>query len=116
MIEDFYKDLEVKFVKKVNFPNAYGFDFTTESGESGSAYSVLKIHNNEIHIVWIQAIPTGNGYGTILMNSIVEAADKNQVNLILLASNEKLINFYERLGFVKTDRPGKMTRLYREKV
>jgi len=113
MIEDFYKDIETKLEKKGKFPDAYGFDFQLEDGRQGDAYCMLKHLGNEVHIVWIQAIPTGNGYGTKLMKIITETADKNQVNLSLLVSNERLINFYENLGFVKTFKPGKMFRIYR---
>lgn len=67
----------------------------------------------------------GKGYGTVVFNKMLNYADKHELSLFLtvqnytnsrdILSNEQLIAFYEKHGFVKDSdkRPIVMSRAYR---
>ena len=58
-------------------------------------------------IICIHSLPQtwGNGYGTILMNSVLQAIRKHgfaDVCLWVFEANQRALSFYESLGFLKT--------------
>ena len=55
--------------------------------------------------LYIDETMQSKGYGTQIMNDIIEFADNNnlQVELDISATNKSLANYYERFGFVLSD-------------
>ena len=59
---------------------------------------------NEVELVNLEAIKKGQGYGSNAMRKIIDSADQNRVNMMLIpagdeAKRARLSDFYSRFGF-----------------
>ncbi|MCP1224613.1 GNAT family N-acetyltransferase [Sebaldella sp. S0638] len=46
----------------------------------------------------------GKGYGTILLNEVIDYAERNDIKKIWCNSRIEKTGFYEKFGFIKTDK------------
>ena len=74
----------------------------------------------ELCEIYIKSSFRNLGYGTKILTEIIEICDRDQINMVLEASDDfgsdlsRLIKFYERFGFRCTGRNTQMVRIWRD--
>jgi len=99
-VTDFQNTLRNKYSNVIADIEIGGVKQPTLSLEPISGQNSFVIKN-----LYIDDTLQGQGYGTQIMNDIIEFADNNnlQVELDISATNKSLAKYYERFGFVLSD-------------
>jgi GNAT superfamily N-acetyltransferase len=113
------------------FPNDHvlgGYAVTNSEGTLIGRIQLSEVNDNTVKIDEIVSEKRGQktGNGTVIMNKVIENADKNNVTLVLTANligemkakgfetPQKLQAFYEKFGFIKDKSKGTMVRVPKE--